>query len=256
MGATKKEYNDVVEAVKYLNQELDKTKEEGGIIQMPSDKEETTSSLSRGNGKYTTFNVLYNTYNIGTLQSLNASFTGPKTIVAEAGAASLSWSARFNEASKGISFALSGFLISSYEEREVTAPLSTPGQKTSWGWTINCGMGDGAYGYVLFKTQDYDPVNTIGSDDALFNLPIGFELLCDDYYNYDYNIRFQNYSGYSCSYEITEYIGGGFPRKGTIRSGEQISMLFSKDRTYVLKLKDSHDFQYKYSWNISSRVQI
>lgn len=133
LGATKKEYNDVVEAVKYMNQELDKTKEEGGIIQMPNAKEKATSSLSRGSGKYTTFNVLYSTYNIGTLQSLNANFTGPKTIVAEAGAASLSWSARFNEASKGISFALSGFLISSYEEREVTAPLSTPGQKTSWG---------------------------------------------------------------------------------------------------------------------------
>ncbi|MEY8593459.1 hypothetical protein AALK14_18655 [Butyricimonas hominis] len=81
MGATKKEYNDVVEAVKYLNQELDKTKEEGGIIQMPSDKEETTSSLSRGNGKYTTFNVLYSTYNIGTLQSLNASLPVQKQLL-------------------------------------------------------------------------------------------------------------------------------------------------------------------------------
>ena len=256
LGASKKEYNDVIEAVKYMNQELNKAREEGVIVQMPSDQENIPSSLSRGNGSYQTFDILYSKYNVNTLESFNANFIGPKTIVAEAGAASLSWSAHFNEASKGISFALSGFLISSNEEREVTAQLSVPGQKTSWGWNVNCGMGDGAFGYVLFKTPNYDPVNTLGSDDDLFNLPIGFDLRCDNYYNFIYDVQFMNNSSRSYSYEITESSRTEYTRKGAIQSEAFLSLAFNKDRTYTLKLKDSYNYIYEYSWYISSRVQL
>ena len=256
LGATRKEYNYVVEAVKYMNQEADKAREEGITVQIPSGNENMLGSLSRGNGRYTTFATLYIKNEITTLESFSANFTGPRTIIAGAGATSMAWSANFKEASKGIQFPLSGFIISSNEEREVTAPLSTPGQKTSWGWTINCGMGNGAHGYVLFKTPEYDPVNTSGSDDDLFDLPAGFDLRCDDYCYFDYNIQFQNYTAKSYAYEVTEYPIERDTRKGSIQSGACISMQFQKNRTYILKLKDSYNYIYEYTWYLSSNVQL
>lgn len=256
LGATRKEYNYVLEAIKYMNQELDKARKENIIVQMPTDKEKILGSLSRGNGRYTTFATLYIKNEITTLESFNANFTGPKTIIAQAGAVAPMWSANLKEASKNIEVKLSGFIISPNEEREVTAPLSTPGQKTSWGWTINCGMGNGAHGYVLFKTPEYDPVNTSGSDDDLFDLPAGFDLRCDDYYGFNYNIQFQNYTSKSYAYEITEYPITRDTRKGSIRSGSCITMPFQKDRTYILKLKDSYNYIYEYTWYLSSNVQL